>query len=121
MRNVVGLCLTLLIVACGPALTSKQAFVPDEFHMNRAQAKAAYNLRDPNAAQFRNIRGVSAKAETGVTANYICGEINGKNAMGGYVGFTPFVYFISTDEAIVANRDLNGVNMFDQATFNKYC
>lgn len=37
---------------------------------------------DPKAAQFRNL--FEGKGET------ICGEVNGKNGFGGYVGFKPF-------------------------------
>jgi hypothetical protein len=40
------------------------------------------NLLDPSSAQFRNVRQMPNGA--------VCGEINGKNRMGGYVGFQPF-------------------------------
>lgn len=47
------------------------------------EAAVAADLRDPSSAQFRNIKqGPSAT----------CGEVNGKNALGAYVGFRPFVY-----------------------------
>lgn len=43
----------------------------------------AAEMRDPASAQFRNI-------EQGTTT--ACGEVNGRNAYGGYAGFTEFVY-----------------------------
>lgn len=39
-------------------------------------------LVDPESAQFRNLHTKGDK---------ICGEVNAKNGMGGYVGFVPFV------------------------------
>lgn len=47
-------------------------------------------LNDPNSAQFRNLR-------IGKSGDLICGEVNAKNRMGGYVGFVTFM-------ATVANR-----------------
>lgn len=44
------------------------------------------NLRDADSAKFRNVRVVSTFMGTAV-----CGEVNARNAMGGYVGFTEFV------------------------------
>ena len=41
-------------------------------------------LTDPESAQFKNI---SLNKESGVT----CGEVNAKNKMGGYIGFTKFL------------------------------
>lgn len=40
-------------------------------------------LRDPNGAQFRNVRLSSD--------GHVCGEVNPRNGMGGYAGFRPFV------------------------------
>lgn len=50
-----------------------------------AAGKAAVmdGLRDPSSAQFKNV----------FTHNdfFVCGEVNAKNGMGGYVGFKRFV------------------------------
>lgn len=40
-------------------------------------------LNDPESAQFRDMR---------VYTLSVCGEVNAKNAMGGYVGFQRFIY-----------------------------
>lgn len=63
------------------------------------EAKAAEAVRqrlsDPASAQFRNLR-------RGKTAGTICGEVNSKNRLGGYVGFLPFV--ASETEVIIARE-----------------
>lgn len=48
-----------------------------------AKAAIEKDLRDPASVQYRGVR-VSGTL-------YACGEVNAKNAMGGYVGFTRFV------------------------------
>lgn len=45
-------------------------------------------LKDPGAAQFRNVY-FNKWAKTG--APFTCGEVNAKNAMGGYIGFKRFI------------------------------
>lgn len=57
-------------------------------------------LKDPDSAQFRNIRFVQG-------GSVMCGEVNAKNGFGGYAGFTSFV----VDEkrgAYIASGDLKG-------------
>lgn len=58
--------------------------------LSAIQAKAAYDLIDPNSAMFRNIRAKEIKREDGTQAVEFCGEVNAKNRMGGYVGFSAF-------------------------------
>ena len=48
-----------------------------------AIASVKERLSDPGSAQFRNVQ-----AKNGA----VCGEVNAKNKMGGYVGFTRFMY-----------------------------
>lgn len=47
--------------------------------IDRAREAVAEKLNDPRSAQFRNER-----SEKG---GWVCGEVNGKNAFGGYIGF----------------------------------
>jgi hypothetical protein len=48
-----------------------------------AEEAVANQLVDPNSAEFRNVQ---------VTDDDdVCGEVNAKNRMGGYTGFSPFV------------------------------
>ena len=55
-------------------------------------------LKDPESAQFRNLR-----LSSGEGGEALCGEVNAKNAFGGYVGFTPF--------AITEQMDRQGNNV----------
>lgn len=51
-----------------------------------AKQTVANSLKDPSSAQFRDVHLVSY-----LDGNVICGEVNGKNSYGGYVGFSSFV------------------------------
>jgi hypothetical protein len=64
-------------------LASSCAFAAPQHAQLIAQAKttAAYDLKDPESAKFRNIV---------VVRDSVCGEINAKNSMGGYVGYKRF-------------------------------
>jgi hypothetical protein len=48
------------------------------------KAKVLEVLKDPESARFKNVQ-VAADGQV------LCGEVNAKNAFGGYVGFKPFV------------------------------
>lgn len=54
-----------------------------------AQIKSAMtkDMFDPESARFRNIRGYTATFQDGHTELRACYEVNGKNRMGGYVGY----------------------------------
>ena len=48
-------------------------------------------LKDPNSATFKHYRAFRDKDG----ALRVCGAVNSKNSFGGYVGFTPFVAYVS--------------------------
>lgn len=52
----------------------------DEF-LKKIEGEVAENLRDPSSVMIRNVFEVDI---------FICGEVNGKNAYGGYAGYTWF-------------------------------
>lgn len=60
-------------------------------------------LFDPDSAQFRNMRLVSNWQKD---SSVLCGEMNARNRMGGYIGFvkfvvlTPRLYYIDDDELV---------------------
>lgn len=58
----------------------------EEQVIEKAKTTVSNGLRDPGSAQFRNVRVVPYQI-----GKVVCGEVNGKNAYGGYVGFTAFV------------------------------
>lgn len=49
-------------------------------------------LKDPDSAQFRNVRKrpMFGEGENAYGPNVYCGEVNSRNAFGGYVGFAQF-------------------------------
>src|SRR5688500_5459616 len=84
-----------IIAACalGFALASCE-FMPGTGASRVAQAKRAVAklLIDPDSAQFRNV----------TTRNgYVCGELNSKNRMGAFVGFTRFLVKLDGDDPLI--------------------
>ena len=64
--------LALAIVGCGEKV------------IDMAKSAVVRQLKDPQSAQFEQL----TKFSEGV----VCGNVNAKNAMGGYVGFKPFIF-----------------------------
>ena len=58
----------------------------------KAKRAVTEQLIDPTSAQFRNVHSLGES---------VCGEVNGKNKMGAYVGFRRFVVSTSTYDAPV--------------------
>lgn len=54
--------------------------------MKAYQSAVADTLRDPESARFRSVR-VIREADG---SDALCGELNAKNAYGGYIGYEPF-------------------------------
>ena len=75
-----------LVLMCSLAYAAPK----DTSLIAKAKTTAAYNLKDPDSAKFRDmtvIRGV------------VCGQINAKNSMGGYVGFKRFL--VAKDSSLI--------------------
>lgn len=66
-RGLALVALAMAIAGCGSS------------DIDKARQAVAEKLNDPGSAQFRNER-----SEKG---GWVCGEVNGKNAFGGYIGF----------------------------------
>ena len=73
IRLAAMLAATVVTVSCSAGVEKK------------AKELVAAQLFDPSSAQFRNLY-VSTR-----NPGVICGEVNGKNRFGGYVGFRRFV------------------------------
>lgn len=90
MKNVL-LCMAALIISgCGVDVNTIEAQTTpsnDRVAINRAEALVAQRMRDPEATRFLDEK----KAFTTSNGDYIvCGTVNAKNAMGGYVGYKPY-------------------------------
>lgn len=92
--------LALIGVAFGAGAQSTDQLISD------AKAAIIQKLKDPASASFRDVVYVPTAQGTGGT---VCGEVNAKNAYGGYVGFTPF--FVVGQSALL--RDELNAQVFD--------
>ena len=54
-------------------------------------------LFDPQSAEFRN--------EQTSNEGSVCGEVNAKNRMGGYVGFSRYVYLANVKSAVITEGE----------------
>lgn len=54
------------------------------------KSEVTQDFFDPFSVQFRDIRAVDVSLANGQRERRVCGEVNGKNRMGGYVGFSMF-------------------------------
>lgn len=62
-----------------------------------AKRAVPHRLKDPESAKFRDITAV----EVGGTI-VVCGQVNAKNAMGGYTGFKRFIW----DRLVILEEDV---------------
>ncbi len=63
----------------------------DEHFVAEAEDLAAESLIDPTSAMFRKSKSFKYEHESGSSKRAVCGEINGKNRNGAYVGYTRFI------------------------------
>lgn len=80
----------------------------DQHIMAKGKAAAADLLIDPSSAQFRRVelRKVQGAKDDAVVRQVICGEINGKNRGGAYVGFTRFIANPDNGEVLMEPVDV---------------
>lgn len=121
MKRIILLIVILGLVACGKSqeeiAKEKQAAIQaqkakeqqallakQQAEMKRIEDLVKYNLRDGESARFRN-----------VIQN--CGEVNAKNAMGAYVGFSRFIVRPDTNAVIYESPD----NQYFDILAKEYC
>lgn len=63
---------------------------------SEGRKRVKYLLNDPDSAKFSGERPGAKKGD-------LCGYVNAKNRMGGYVGDTPFVYEAATGMAFIVS------------------
>lgn len=84
---------TLLVAPLGAALAGCMATAPEHLVetppavTERVLQDVRYQLRAPEAAQFRSVQTFAAESDQWLT---VCGYVNGENAYGGKTGFQPF-------------------------------
>jgi hypothetical protein len=93
-----------------PKSPAKAAPSPNEALFARIRAAVSQNLRDPESARFSSLTARTAPDMRGEATDVVCGQVNAKNARGGYAGDTPFVYFVKQgDFFITGTGDRHGV------------
>jgi hypothetical protein len=94
--------LALLLVACGNATAPPptQSVPLDNFLRLQAQTAVDAQLSDAPSSFYR----MTAAYRTAAGDYVVCGEVNAKDKLGGYVGFTPFYVRFSTDRRRVVTK-----------------
>lgn len=82
---------TVCLLALGAAACE---FMPgsEAYQVAQAKRRVAELLIDPASAEFRNVS---------VRGEYVCGELNGRNRMGAFVGFSRFVVRLDGNEPLI--------------------
>ena len=88
-KVLLALSCALLLSAC-VSIASKQPMRLSGKQVSEVQETVRYRMIDPTSTMFRNIRGYDAVLTDGKPYQFICGEVNSKNRMGGYTGFSAF-------------------------------
>lgn len=86
----------IAMAGCGPSPEKKEQLRQSAF-VAEAQTKLTSALIDPASAQFANLRIANVDGR-----DILCGDVNGRNRFGGYVGFTAFTVVRNADGDIKA-------------------
>ncbi|HEJ0180554.1 TPA: hypothetical protein SLO90_001235 [Citrobacter koseri] len=83
--------LLILTIACF-SFFAISGFRPMDYQLEKYGISAfRQELKDPESAQFRNIKLVKSEQKGGLyKGGYVCGEFNAKNGFGAYGGFHRF-------------------------------
>jgi hypothetical protein len=91
-----------LLITCSLSILALTAHADDKQALIDLTTQAvAQTLKDPAAAQFRNVSILD-----GGKTRIVCGEVNGKNSYGGYVGFRKFFIYENSLEVLIKKGDL---------------
>lgn len=75
-------------------------------------------LRDPSSANFGKVNAYADRKYKTKSVTVVCGEVNAKNAFGGYTGMKQFVYVV---EPSVTALDSDGDNSRFVDLWNALC
>ena len=102
MRFTMASFAALLVIGCDGSDTLREevSSLVDDPIVSHAKEQVVSQAPDPAAAQFRNVRQVG---------DMVCGEVNNKNRLGAYNGFTPFIYRRYSNQAF--SWELHGIDL----------
>ena len=90
--------------ATAPTTISSNKIVLNATQTQSLKGAISARLKDPSSAQYRGIRAQSRTLSNGKNPILVCGEVNSKNSLGGYAGFTPF-------SAVIVNGQVDRVDI----------
>lgn len=108
MKNYLVLISVITLTACAnpnttPVNTRPVALTGAD--QSAVQSRVIDGLKDPSSAQLRNVKAFELSNGQG---RAICGEVNGKNSFGGYVGFRPFYLRLKEGKVVSAVMSTGG-------------
>ena len=117
MRRLIVLFAFVLMGCAGPQFTGGSDLPLSPQMISAAEQAIADTLKDPLAAQFRSVTGYAAP--NGVA---VCGQVNGKNSYGGYVGFKRFYVLLHDNGGTYATSGayLEGPNPVDAQLYEGF-
>lgn len=94
--------IALMLAGCVPTtdVQTKPARL-SQGELDRAKRLLVQGFKDPESAKYRNIR----TYRTGMGDDVVCGEVNGKNSFGAYVGYKPFYIRLTGAQIRVTHVD----------------
>ena len=87
---VAGLTACCLLTACMSDVKDSKPVPLSSSQVAQIQSAVTYDFFDAESARFRNVRAIDVTLADGSVVRRVCGEVNGKNRMGGYVGYQMF-------------------------------
>lgn len=95
-------------------LTVTTALADDKRSIATARAAVLGTLKDPSSARF--------EGDIVYPTGAVCGLVNAKNAYGGYVGSTVYLYVLATKEVVFLTMTSdNSDNVERYRMIDKYC
>lgn len=96
----------LLLLSCNFVFAGAKE---DAKLIEKAKKVAAYNLKDPEAAKFRNLRVVTKPAKVDKTQinTHVCGELNAKNSYGAYTGHRKFMWSPDSENILLYDEKID--------------
>lgn len=82
--------------------------------VNELRKPVLERLSDPDSAKFRNEWLATGWSAWRAESSILCGEVNAKNRMGGYVGYVKFSSVAGGNDVDIGNDEL-GLKMVDIA------
>lgn len=97
-KALIALAISVMVIGAAPKHRVAQPVDPHAALFARVRAAVMDGLKDPDSAKFKPFTLV-----TDADGNKkVCGQVNAKNAYGGYVGFTGFAYALELGDLVFA-------------------